>query len=118
MSPTPVVVCLGLGLLPDGSLPEMLVERCKVAAEISKEKDLMIINSGGDPRKTGVTEASAMTDFMVTELGVEEKKVWKEEKSISTCTNAKNTLEIFSAGENFIGRNKSFNSHNNSLLLR
>ena len=105
MAPTPVVVCLGLGLLPDGSLPEMLVERCKVAAEISKEKDLVIINSGGDPRMTGVTEASAMTDFMVAKLGVEEKNVLKEEKAISTCTNAKNTLEMMSTGDNYIGKN-------------
>ena len=56
-APEPVVVCLGLGLEPDGSLPDMLVERCKVAADLSKVRNLVIINSGGDPSMTGVTEA-------------------------------------------------------------
>ena len=57
MAPSPVIVCVGLGLGSDGSMPEMLIERCKVAAKLSKERSFLIINSGGDPKKRGMTEA-------------------------------------------------------------
>ena len=61
MAPKPVIVCLGLGLGPDGLMPEMLIERCKVAAKLSKKRSLLIIN----PKNRGMTEAKVMTDYMV-----------------------------------------------------
>ena len=104
MAPKPVIVCLGLGLKPDGSMPEMLKERCKVAANLGKERSLLIINSGGDPKNKGMTEAKVMTDYMVSHLGVDKNTVVKEEKSTSTCTNAIHTLGMFEGDSNFIGK--------------
>ena len=104
MASKPVVVCLGLSLGPDGSMAEMLIGRCKEAAKLSKERSLLIINCGGDPKKTGMTEAKVMTDYMVTHLGVDKNTVVKEEKSTSTCTNAIHTLGMFEGDSNFIGK--------------
>ena len=103
MAPKPVIVCLGLGLRPDGMMPEMLIDRCKVAAKLSKERSLLIINSGGDSKKTGMTEAEVMTDYMVTHLGVDKDTVVKEDKSVSTCNNAIQTLEMFEGGLSLSG---------------
>ena len=103
MAPKLVIVCLGLGLGPDGSMPEILIERCKVEAKLSRERILLIVNSGRDPKKTGMTEAEVMTDYMVTMLGVDKDTVVKEDKSVSTCTNAIYTLEMFEGGLNLIG---------------
>ena len=107
MSSTPVVVCLGLGLLPDSSMPEMLVERCKVAADLSKERELQVINSGGDPKKTGVTEAQVMTDFMLDSQDMSEENIFKEEKSLSTWTNAVHVHEIMSKNPSWIRKLKT-----------
>ena len=46
-----------------------------------------------------------MTSYMVNSLGVKEEDIFLEEKAISTCTNAKNTLEIMESKPNWIGKN-------------
>ena len=94
MAPRPIIVCLGLALQLDGSMHADLSERCKVAAKLNKTRSFPIINTGGDPIHVGITEARAMTDFMVTELGVDEKDIFLEEKAGSTEKNAQNTLKI------------------------
>ena len=85
-------------------MAEMLIGRCKEAAKLSKERSLLIINCGGDPKKTGMTEAKVMTEYMVTHLGVDKDTVVEEDKSVSTCTNAIHTLEMFEGGLNLIGK--------------
>ena len=104
MSPKPVIVCLGLALRSNGTMDPMLIERCKVAAKINKTRSLLIINTGGDHKNTGITEAKAMTNYMVTELGVKEEDIIKEEKAISTCTNAKYTVEIMETNSIWTGK--------------
>ena len=98
-----VLVCLGLALRPDGSLDPMLEERCKLAADIHKERNIPIINTGGDPRKTGKTEAKAMTEYMVKELGVSEKHIFLEEEAYNTRTNAIFTFKMMEKDPNWIG---------------
>ena len=103
MAPRLIIVCLGLGLNPDGSMPPMLLERCQVAAKLNKTRHLPIINTGGDPRNTDVTEAKVMTDYMVTKLGVKQDEIIMEDTAVSTCTNAINTFKIMEMIPNWIG---------------
>ena len=103
MSPRLIIVFLGLGLTPDGSMPPMLLERCQVAAKLNKTRHLPIINTGGDPRHTDVTEAKMMTDYMVTKLGVKQDEIIMEDTAVSTCTNAINTFQIMEMIPNWIG---------------
>eukprot|EP00090_Calanus_glacialis_P011022 TRINITY_DN19512_c0_g1_i1.p1 TRINITY_DN19512_c0_g1~~TRINITY_DN19512_c0_g1_i1.p1 ORF type:complete len:199 (-),score=28.46 TRINITY_DN19512_c0_g1_i1:34-630(-) len=88
------IVCLGLGLHPDGSMDPLLKERCKVAARLNKERGLPIINTGGDPRNVGISEAEAMADFMVNELGVDRNHIHLEEEAHNTSTNAKFSFKM------------------------
>ena len=88
-------------------MPEMLKERCRVAANLSKERELQVINSGGDPKKTGVTEAQVMTDFMLDSQDMSEENIFKEEKSLSTWTNAVHVHEIMSKNPSWIRKLKT-----------
>jgi uncharacterized SAM-binding protein YcdF (DUF218 family) len=51
-----------------------------------------------------MTEAEVMTDYMETMLGVDKDTVVKEDKSVSTCTNAIHTLQMFEGDLNLIGQ--------------
>ena len=98
------IVCLGLGLHPDCSMDPLLKERCKVAAKLNKERGLPIINTGGDPRNVGISEAKAMADFMVNELGVDRNHIYLEEEAHNTSTNAKFSFKMLEKIQQQMGK--------------
>eukprot|EP00092_Neocalanus_flemingeri_P012019 GFUD01012956.1.p1 GENE.GFUD01012956.1~~GFUD01012956.1.p1 ORF type:complete len:206 (+),score=57.05 GFUD01012956.1:49-666(+) len=117
MDPKEVIVCLGLALERGGTLRSELIERCKVAAELNKTRNLPIINTGGDPGHTGISEARAMTDYMVAELGVDKEDVFVEDKAVTTCGNAVETLEIMENKSSWIGTDSTSTGKKASILL-
>ena len=102
------IVCLGLGLHPDGSMDKLLVERCKVAANLHKERGIPIINTGGDPRMIGRSESAVMAAFMVDSLGVERSQILLEEDAHNTRTNAVFTFKILEGIQRQLGKKNTF----------
>ena len=88
------IVCLGYGLNSSGDLDVLLQERCRVAGELHKEKGGFIVNTGGDPRNRGKTEARAMTEYMRNELAIDERFILLEEEAYNTKTNALFTIKM------------------------
>ena len=101
------IVCLGLGLHPDGSMDKLLVERCKVASNLHKERGIPIINTGGDTRMIGRSESAVMADFMVESLGVERSQILSEEEAHNTKTNAVFTFKIIEGIQRQLGKRKT-----------
>ena len=90
-----VIIVLGQSLLPDGSIPSTLSERVRYAIDLYKcNPQLILIFSGADPAKTGVTEAEIMRK-LVKEWGqVPDENIVMDERSENTIENCINSLEI------------------------
>eukprot|EP00929_Paragymnodinium_shiwhaense_P001744 TRINITY_DN10197_c0_g1_i1.p1 TRINITY_DN10197_c0_g1~~TRINITY_DN10197_c0_g1_i1.p1 ORF type:complete len:269 (-),score=74.86 TRINITY_DN10197_c0_g1_i1:52-858(-) len=87
-----VIIVLGQSLNPDGSVPRTMQRRAEAAAEAYKEAvlrrpDAIIICSGGDPVKVGISEASHIGK-VIEKLGVPREAIILEEKSLNTLQNA------------------------------
>lgn len=86
-------VVLGYALSEDGEMEETLLERLKVAKEAAETyPDSKIIVTGGVPKK-GITEADVMFDWL-TENGIEEERIFKEDRATDTVENALFSMEI------------------------
>ena len=89
-----VIAVLGLALEPNGEPSPELKQRCKWAADLLQESlDSVIIVTGGDPAKVGITEAKVMKMLLVSR-GVDEEKIILEEQAFDTASNAYYTLSI------------------------
>lgn len=89
------IVTLGAGLFDDGSMRPLLVDRLEATLELAQRYPFThIITSGGVPR-AGVTEASAMRNWLV-EHGIPAFRITEEGASGSTIENAINTAAILS----------------------
>lgn len=96
------IVVLGMGSIkwPDGtiSMSSLGVSRILEAAELyyqckKAQKICILIPSGGDPRKNGLSEAAIMKrDFQT--VGIPESDILVEDKSQNTFQNAQFTKEI------------------------
>ncbi|ADG97493.1 protein of unknown function DUF218 [Segniliparus rotundus DSM 44985] len=87
------IVTLGAGLRPDGSMPQVLLERLKKTLDLAlADPEASIIVTGGKPQN-GLTEADAMADWLVGQ-GVDPARVHKEDRSASTVQNALNSASI------------------------
>jgi len=82
-----MVTVLGLALQPGGLPSPQLKDRCTYAAKVAKEEDAVIIPTGADPAKVGVTEAKVMAGLL-KEAGVEAGKICLEEEALNTTGNA------------------------------
>ncbi|TYR80720.1 YdcF family protein [Priestia megaterium] len=81
------IVILGYALAEDGSMRQPLIERLKTGLDIAKKyPDSKIIVTGGVP-KQGITEADAMSDWLISQ-GIEEDRIILENKATDTVENA------------------------------
>ncbi|RHW43332.1 YdcF family protein [Neobacillus notoginsengisoli] len=81
------IVILGYALADDGTMREPLIERLRAGLAVANENpNSKIIVTGGVP-KEGVTEADAMSDWLIAN-GVAEDRIIKENKATDTVENA------------------------------
>ncbi len=86
-------VVLGYALADDGTMEQTLIDRLEVALEAAEAyPDSTLIVSGGVPQE-GVTEASAMTEWLV-EQGVDEDRIVPEALATDTIENALFSLQL------------------------
>jgi uncharacterized SAM-binding protein YcdF (DUF218 family) len=80
------IVILGYALADDGKMQQTLIERLKAGLKIAKEyPNSKIIVTGGVP-KQGVTEADAMSEWLISQ-GIEKERIILENKSTDTVEN-------------------------------
>ncbi|CAK0838507.1 unnamed protein product [Prorocentrum cordatum] len=83
-----VAIVLGQSLKPDGTASQLLVDRATKAKELLDNGTVeALIVSGGDPKGTGHTEASAMAKVL-TDLGIPKEKIILESQAFTTAENA------------------------------
>ena len=90
------LVALGFQLAPDGSMREELVERLKVVlASAEKYPNACIVCTGGGTaaNNPSATEAGKMAEWLV-ENGVDNGRIFVEDRSLTTAQNAIYTLEL------------------------
>jgi vancomycin permeability regulator SanA len=93
IAPGSVVVVLGFGLLDDGGLRPILVERLEKGLAVAAAYPHMpVVVSGGNPRG-GRTEAEAMAAWLI-DRGLDPLRIHQESTSVSTATNALQTAEL------------------------
>mmetsp|Transcript_76714 Transcript_76714/g.135927 ORF Transcript_76714/g.135927 Transcript_76714/m.135927 type:complete len:377 (+) Transcript_76714:72-1202(+) len=83
-----VAVVLGQSLKPDGTPPQALVDRAKMAKKLLDEgKVIKVIVSGGDPAGVGKTEASMMAAVLQQE-GIPKSSIIQESQATTSAENA------------------------------
>lgn len=91
------IVVLGQSLNPDGTPSQTLLSRIAVAAKAWESSDFLsppaIILSGGDPARTGKSEAKVMEELLL-QWGVPPDFLILEEKSQNTLQNAHYSLPL------------------------
>lgn len=93
---TKYTVVLGQAL-EDGKPTKDLLYRIETAKKhLEKYPDSVLILTGGNPDKTGKTEAAAMKEILLAD-GVPEEKMILEDKAGSTKENFENTAEMLDA---------------------
>ena len=93
-----IAVVLGGGLTKDGRPTSSTLARADAAAELAKDRDVAVIASGshGNGPRPARTEAELMADRMV-ERGTERSRVFLEDESRDTITNAAFVAERYLA---------------------
>eukprot|EP00413_Alexandrium_margalefii_P029534 CAMPEP_0204569312 /NCGR_PEP_ID=MMETSP0661-20131031/37673_1 /ASSEMBLY_ACC=CAM_ASM_000606 /TAXON_ID=109239 /ORGANISM="Alexandrium margalefi, Strain AMGDE01CS-322" /LENGTH=304 /DNA_ID=CAMNT_0051577407 /DNA_START=23 /DNA_END=935 /DNA_ORIENTATION=+ len=94
------IVVLGQSLNSDGSPPSTLVARVAMAAErVRQNPDAIVVTTGGDPARTGVSEASVMARLLERELGerTPPAKLVLEDQSQTTVGNALFTAPLLAS---------------------
>lgn len=80
------IVILGYALADDGTMKQTLIERLNAGLKIAERyPNSKIIVSGGVP-KQGVTEASAMSEWLISK-GIDKERIILEDKSTDTVEN-------------------------------
>ncbi|MGG4491212.1 ElyC/SanA/YdcF family protein [Metabacillus idriensis] len=80
------IIILGYALADDGTMKQTLIDRLKTGLEVAKKyPNSKIIVSGGVP-KQGVTEADAMSKWLISQ-GIEKERIILENKSTDTVEN-------------------------------
>lgn len=88
------ILVLGLKLKEDGRPEQALMDRVVLAAKLYREGvSCLIIPCGGQTENTPVTEAEVMADALIN-LGVPEKHIHQEDKSLYTVENIRNAKAI------------------------
>lgn len=83
-----VAVLLGQSLKPDGSAPQVLLDRAHMAKKLLDEGTVVkVIVSGADPAGVGHTEAS-LTAHVLTQVGVPLDAILQESQATTTAENA------------------------------
>lgn len=80
------IVILGYALADDGTMKQTLIERLNAGLKIAERyPNSKIIVSGGVP-KQGVTEAGAMSEWLISK-GIDKERIILEDKSTDTVEN-------------------------------
>lgn len=83
------IVVLGQSLNPDGSPPSTLLSRVRTAAEEWRaDPSALMVLSGGDPARTGISEAEIMLGLLREHIDVNMSRCVLEAKSNTTVGNA------------------------------
>ena len=84
-----VVIVLGNRLNDDGSISEIQKQRLQLALEIEEQfhPEFFVLSGGLANPAAGRTEAEAMYENLI-KLGIDEKKLIKENDSLTTVQNA------------------------------
>ena len=96
-----VVTVLGKRLSPSGQPEPELVDRCATAARVARagqadSEAALVIPTGGDPARAGVTEAAVMARLLA-EAGVAAARIVPEPRARTTAENAINVLQLVAA---------------------
>lgn len=101
------IVVLGQSLNPDGTPPLSLLRRADLAANLFRDEAMaaekagrpwpLVIPTGGDPVRVGVTEAELMAQQLHMR-GVPEEAVVLEPKALNTLQNAWEVIPLLPAG--------------------
>ena len=93
-----IITVMGYILSPLGAPEDELVDRCTVAVQEMKKSQsrrMLLIPTGGDPARAGVTEAEVMARLMVQE-GASAQDIIREDKAKNTQENASFVMKIIS----------------------
>ena len=83
-----IAVVLGQSLKPDGSAPQVLLDRAAMARKLLKQGTVKkVIVSGGDPAGVGFTEASTTARVLV-KAGIPLEVIIQESQATTTAENA------------------------------
>lgn len=86
-------VILGSGLAANGTMKKKLIRRLDIALEAAKKyPNSKIVVSGGAPKR-GITEAYRMKEYLVDNK-VSPSRIIYEDKSSSTVSNGRNSVEL------------------------
>ena len=84
--------------LRNGEMTEELKGRCEAAAAAAKSypHSILVCTGGatGGNNPEHHTEAGLMKQFLIKECGIQEKRIFTDEKAMTTAENAVNTFEI------------------------
>lgn len=88
------VIVLGCGIFPDGRLTLTLANRLGAAYDyLIAHPNTKVVVSGGKGDNEPIAEAAAMQKYLVSR-GIDESRVYMEDKSTSTEENIEGVLEI------------------------
>lgn len=90
-----IAIILGNRLNDDGTISKIQEERLIMAKEIEEKfhPDYFILTGGIANKKAKISEADAMYNYLVNN-GFNKDKLIKEEDSLTTVENAKNSIHI------------------------
>lgn len=87
--------------LKNGEMQDELKGRCQAAAAAARSyPESILVCSGGATGKNnpeGHTEAGLMKAYLVNECGIDESRIFIDEKAMTTAENALNTMEMLRA---------------------
>ena len=94
-----IAVVLGGGLHADGTPTQPTLARADAAAELSRARDVALIASGshGNGPRPKITEAEIMARRLA-ERGVSRERIFLEDQSRDTLSNAAFVAELYLAG--------------------
>ena len=90
-----IMIILGNRLNDDGTMSTIMEKRLKLALELTKKTkvDYIVVSGGIANEKTTLSEADVMADFLIKN-DIEEHRIIKENKSLSTFQNALYSIPI------------------------
>ncbi|MBP5749744.1 MAG: YdcF family protein [Firmicutes bacterium] len=115
------MIILGCRMKDDGTPTPLLQGRIDKALEFAQAqkeetgKDLYFVPSGGQGADEPLSEAACMKNYLL-EKGVPEERILCEDKSVSTETNFRNSLELIRAHSGQEEPNVAFSTTNYHVL--
>lgn len=93
-----VIIVLGQSLNPGGSVPGTLLARVAAAASLWRKRGAPLLVTGGDPAKTGTTEAETMRRLLFERERIPAEAIILEPRAQNTLQNAWEALPLLPEG--------------------